>query len=67
MKVEQLQFDEGEEILLGTNKHPNLADKLKEDIELYPFVRSKPRKTIIRPIIAKRLAEKLEQERLEKE
>jgi len=66
-RKEQLQFDEGEEILLGTNKHPNLADKLKEDIELYPFVRSKPRKTIIRPIIAKRLAEKLEQERLEKE
>jgi methylmalonyl-CoA mutase len=62
---EQERFDTGKEILLGTNKHPNLTDKMKEDIELYPFVRSKPRKTIIRPIIAKRLAEKQEQERLE--
>ena len=66
-RKEQVQFDTGEDILLGTNKHPNLDDKMKEDIELYPFVRVKPRKTIIKPIIAKRLAEKLEQERLEKE
>jgi len=66
-KKEQLQFDTQEELLLGANKHPNLADKMKEDIELYPFVRSKPRKTIIKPIIAKRLAEELEQKRLEKE
>jgi methylmalonyl-CoA mutase len=64
---EQEQFNKGEEILLGTNKHPNLTDKMKEGLELYPFVRSKPRKTILRPIIAKRLAEKMEQERLEKE
>ena len=64
---EQEQFDKGEEMLLGSNKHPNLHDKMRENIELYPFVRSKPRKTLIRPIIAKRLAEKLEQERLEKE
>jgi len=64
---EQQQFDKGEEILLGTNKHPNLADKMKDELELYPFVRSKPRRTIIKPIIARRLAEKEEQERLEKE
>ncbi len=40
---------------------------MKHDLELFPFVKNKPRKTLIIPIIEKRLAEKLEQERLEKE
>lgn len=61
---EQEQFDNGTLVLLGTNKYPNKKDKMKSDLELYPFVKIKPRKTIIRPIIPKRLAEKLEQERL---
>ncbi|TRW99781.1 methylmalonyl-CoA mutase subunit beta [Flavobacterium gawalongense] len=60
-------FDSGKEILLGTNKHPNKEDKMKHDLELFPFVKVKPRKTLITPIIEKRLAEKMEQERLEKE
>jgi methylmalonyl-CoA mutase len=60
-------FDNGKEILLGTNKHPNKADKMKHNLELFPFVKIKPRKTLITPIIEKRLAEKIEQERLEKE
>ena len=59
-------FDNGKEILLGTNKHPNKADKMKHDLELFPFVKVKPRKTLITPIIEKRLAEKIEQERLAK-
>jgi methylmalonyl-CoA mutase len=36
-------------------------------LELYPFVKQNPRKTLIVPIIEKRLAEKLEQERLSQE
>lgn len=64
---EQAQFDAGELVLLGTNKHPNMDDKMNDTIELYPFVKTKPRKTLIAPIIAKRLAEKLEQERLKDE
>jgi len=64
---EQEQFDSKEEVLLGTNKFPNSKDKMKGDIELYPFVKNKSRKTIIIPVIAKRLAEKLEQERLDQE
>jgi len=63
-KKEQEQFDNGTLVLLGTNKYPNKKDKMKSDLELYPFVKTKPRKTIIRPIITKRLAEKVEQERL---
>ncbi|MEY2629158.1 MAG: hypothetical protein RLZZ469_53 [Bacteroidota bacterium] len=61
---EQEAFDNGKEILLGTNKYPNKNDKMKHDLELYPFVKQNPRKTLISPIIEKRLAEKLEQERL---
>ncbi len=60
----QALFDNGKEILLGTNKHPNKQDKMKHDLELFPFVKVKPRKTLITPIIEKRLAEKIEQERL---
>ncbi len=64
---EQAQFDTGELVLLGTNKHPNLDDKMNDTIELYPFTKTKPRKTLIAPIVAKRLSEKIEKERLEKE
>ena len=64
---EQQLFDSGAEVLLGTNKHPNINDKMKDELELYPFVKSKTRKTLIEPIIEKRLAETLEQERLKKE
>lgn len=64
---EQNLFDTGKEILLGTNKYPNKKDRMKEDLELFPFVKIKPRKTLITPIIEKRLAEKWEQERLKEE
>jgi methylmalonyl-CoA mutase len=64
---EQDLFDSGKEVLLGTNKYPNKNDKMKNDLELYPFVKNNPRKTLITPIIEKRLAEKMEQERLNTE
>jgi methylmalonyl-CoA mutase len=64
---EQELFDSGKEILLGTNKYPNKNDKMKHDLELFPFVKKNPRKTLITPIIEKRLAESNEQERLKSE
>ncbi|SHN11081.1 methylmalonyl-CoA mutase subunit beta [Flavobacterium xinjiangense] len=64
---EQELFDTGKEILLGTNKYPNKDDRMKHDLELFPFVKQNPRKTLITPIIEKRLSEKIEQERLDKE
>ena len=64
---EQELFDSGKEVLLGTNKYPNKIDQMKNDLELYPFVKQNARKTLITPIIEKRLAEKLEQERLSQE
>jgi methylmalonyl-CoA mutase len=41
---EQELFDSGKEILLGTNKYPNKNDKMKHDLELFPFVKVKPSK-----------------------
>ncbi|TYA84358.1 methylmalonyl-CoA mutase subunit beta [Seonamhaeicola marinus] len=64
---EQEQFDNGENILLGTNKHPNKNDKMKDDLELYPFLKHNKRKTLLEPILEKRLAETIEQERLKHE
>ena len=64
---EQAQFDSGELTLLGTNKHPNPQDKMKDNLEIYPFVKINPVKTLIEPIIEKRLAETLEQQRLNQE
>ena len=64
---EQHLFDAGKEILLGTNKYPNKKDRMKEELELFPFVKIKPRKTLITPIIEKRLSEKMEQDRLKEE
>ena len=64
---EQELFDSGKEVLLGTNKYPNKNDKMANDLELFPFVKTNPRKTLITPIIEKRLAEKIEQERLNAE
>ena len=64
---EQQQFNDGEEVLLGTNKHPNTNDKIKNELEIYPFVKINQRKTLIEPIIEKRLAENLEQKRLKNE
>ncbi|MCL6265392.1 methylmalonyl-CoA mutase subunit beta [Flagellimonas myxillae] len=64
---EQLLFDEGEITLLGTNKYQNPMDRMKDEMELYPFTKTHPRKTILEPIIEKRLAEKVEQKRLDNE
>ena len=64
---EQQLFDEGKIVSLGTNKYQNPQDRMKDNLELYPFVKIKPRKTIIEPIIEKRLAEASEQKRLNDE
>ena len=64
---EQHQFETGEIVLLGTNNYPNTNETMKDALELYPFVKTKPRKTLIEPIIERRLAEKMEQDRLKME
>ncbi|MHC5309349.1 methylmalonyl-CoA mutase subunit beta [Myroides sp. LJL116] len=64
---EQELFEQGKEVLLGSNKYPNANDFMSDDLELYPFVKQNPRKTLIIPIIEKRLAQQYEKDRLELE
>lgn len=64
---EQQHFDSGAMKLVGTNFHTNPDDAMKNDLELYPFIKMKPGKTLLAPIVEKRLAEKIEQERLKSE
>ncbi|QYJ68422.1 methylmalonyl-CoA mutase subunit beta [Flavobacterium litorale] len=64
---EQELFNSGKEVLLGTNKYPNKNDRMSGELELYPFVKTDAKKTLISPIIEKRLAEAIEKERLDSE
>ncbi|WP_299365806.1 methylmalonyl-CoA mutase subunit beta [Winogradskyella sp.] len=64
---EQVDFDAEKLVLLGTNKHPNPTDKMKDELDISPFLKVEKRKTIIEPIIEKRLSEELEINRLDKE
>ena len=64
---EQQLFDEQKIVLIGSNKFPKNDEKLKNQIEIFPFTKKRNDKTTIKPILPVRLTEKLEQERLEKE
>src|SRR5690554_321517 len=64
---EQERFDSEELKLLGTNYHANPDDRMKNDLELFPFQKKNPVKTLIEPILEKRLAEAAEQKRLNQE
>ncbi len=64
---EQDSFNRRDKILVGTNKYASRSDKMKDGLELYPFVKTNTRKTLIEPIIEKRLSEEWEQERLKTE
>ena len=66
-KEEQHRFDSGELILIGTNKYENPEDRMKDDLELFPFLKQNPRKTLLQPILERRLSEAMEQKRLKKE
>ncbi|WP_456440705.1 methylmalonyl-CoA mutase subunit beta [Psychroserpens sp.] len=64
---EQTQFNEGKLVLLGTNKHPNKEDTMHHEIELYPFLKTNPVKTLIKPILQNRISNTLDYKRLEEE
>lgn len=66
-KKQQDSFSIKKTVLVGTNAFQNKEDKMGGELEIYPFVKKNPRKTLITPIIEKRLAEELEQNRLEHE
>ncbi|MCW5515810.1 methylmalonyl-CoA mutase subunit beta [Muriicola sp. Z0-33] len=60
-------FNDGQNVLVGTNAYQNKRDTMKDELQLKPFVKNNPRKTLIAPIIEKRLAEELELDRLKDE
>lgn len=64
---QQIKFDAGEEVLVGTNKYSNEMDRMNSELQSYPFVKKNPRKTIIEPITEIRLSESLEKNRLDHE
>ncbi|MBZ9626742.1 methylmalonyl-CoA mutase subunit beta [Psychroflexus sp. CAK1W] len=64
---EQAKVSSGDFTLVGLNKYKNLEDQMSQNLELFPFLKQHQRKTLIQPILERRLAEPLEKERLEKE
>ena len=51
----------------GVGLAQHTEDKMKGELEIYPFVKSNPIKTLVPPVIKKRLAESYEKQRLELE
>lgn len=72
-KIKEIELQERKEVteqkqfLVGTNCYENANDRMKDDLELYPFLKTDQRKTLIEPILAKRLAEDIEKKRLDNE
>lgn len=64
---EQEKFDAKEIVLLGSNVLPNNEDRMKDNLEIYPFMKKKHVKTLIPPILMKRLSESYELDRIESE
>lgn len=66
-EAEQKAFDEQKLVLIGSNKFENPQDRMKDELELFPFLKKKHRKTLLEPILEKRLSEDYEKRRLEEE
>ncbi|PQJ79146.1 methylmalonyl-CoA mutase subunit beta [Polaribacter porphyrae] len=64
---EEEKFNKNEIVLLGTNMQINKADEMKQNLQLYPFVKKRHVKTLITPIVRKRLSETVEKQRLDNE
>ncbi|MEO0504646.1 MAG: methylmalonyl-CoA mutase subunit beta [Bacteroidota bacterium] len=64
---EQALFDKGELVLVGSNKYANANDRMKDSIERAPFPKKRARKTLIEPIVPKRLSSGMEMKRLDQE
>lgn len=62
---EQEKFDAKEIVLLGSNVLPNKDDRMKDNLEIYPFMKKNHIKTLIPPILIKRLSESYELDRIE--
>jgi methylmalonyl-CoA mutase len=61
------KFESKELKLVGVNQYQNEQDKMKTEIEKEWFSSKRTRKTLIKPILKRRIAEELEQKRLSEE
>jgi methylmalonyl-CoA mutase len=64
---EQDSYDSAAQELVGIHVQQNTNEKMKAQLELYPFLKHYPRKTLIEPILARRIAEPVEKKRLDDE
>jgi methylmalonyl-CoA mutase len=63
---EREEILQGKKKLVGTNAYLNKDDVLSMNFEKNPFVENKAKKTLIEPILERRVAEEIEKERLAK-
>ncbi len=66
-QAEQQAFADGKLILVGSNKYPNPDDRMTEELQKNPFLKTRTEKTLIEPILPGRLSENYEQKRLRDE
>lgn len=64
---EQQLFDEGKLVLIGSNVYANPDDRMKQELEINPFLQNRSEKTLIEPILKQRLSAAYEQKRLKNE
>jgi methylmalonyl-CoA mutase len=64
---EQKNYNSKLEILVGSNDYVNMDEKMKQQLEVNPFPTRKSEKTLIEPLIKKRLATESEKKRLDNE
>lgn len=62
-----LDLESMDSVVVGINKYTDCAQKMKDQIELYPFQKMNPQKTLVAPIVARRLTQNIELERINNE
>jgi methylmalonyl-CoA mutase len=64
---EETDFINKKIVLVGTNLQQNNHDRMKNELEIYPFTKQRNIKTLLTPITRKRLSETVEKERIDNE
>ncbi|WP_228852162.1 methylmalonyl-CoA mutase family protein [Aegicerativicinus sediminis] len=64
---QQAEFNDKKILSVGSNFQPNPKDRMVDTLDFFPFRTKEKRKTLIEPIVEKRLSEKIEKERLQQE
>lgn len=64
---EEERITKHKDLLLGTNYQQETNDTMQQHLKLYPFIKQRNTKTLIPPIIRKRLSESIEKQRLDNE